>query len=195
MERKLRSKAGRVIYALHKTVGEPDFGQINGARGPDRFRLRELENVKGEWARIATTLNILKLSGHRWQRPEPLGSPNSSSGFLIHTGYITTSLAPTQPASFHSNSNLSISLIPLYRAAQPLPWGRVHWLYLLHRVNQIAPGIYPVVSICAHLPFSIFLCIVHSWISLVLLVVVEFGSAIKVASMGSCSPSWPCLES
>jgi len=38
MERKLRSKAGQAIYAVRKTVVEPVFGQIKGARGLDRFR-------------------------------------------------------------------------------------------------------------------------------------------------------------
>ena len=61
MERKLRSKAGQAIYALRKTVVEPVFGQIKGARGLDRFRLRGLEKVNGEWALMATTHNILKL--------------------------------------------------------------------------------------------------------------------------------------
>jgi len=61
MERKLRSKAGQAIYALRKTIVEPVFGQIKGARGLDRFRLRGLENVNGEWALMATTHNLLKL--------------------------------------------------------------------------------------------------------------------------------------
>ena len=61
MQRKLRSKAGQAIYALRKTVVEPVFGQIKGARGLDRFRLRGLEKVNGEWALMATTHNILKL--------------------------------------------------------------------------------------------------------------------------------------
>jgi len=61
MERKLRSKAGQAIYAVRKTVVEPVFGQIKGARGLDRFRLRGLEKVNGEWALMATTHNILKL--------------------------------------------------------------------------------------------------------------------------------------
>ncbi len=61
MERKLRSKAGQVIYALRKTIVEPVFGQIKGARGLDRFRLRGLEQVNGEWALMATTHNLLKL--------------------------------------------------------------------------------------------------------------------------------------
>ncbi|MFM7268879.1 MAG: IS1182 family transposase [Cyanobium sp.] len=61
MDRKLRSKAGQAIYALRKTIVEPVFGQIKGARGLDRFRLRGLERVNGEWALIATTHNLLKL--------------------------------------------------------------------------------------------------------------------------------------
>jgi len=61
IERKLRSKAGQAIYVMLKTVVEPVFGQIKGARGLDRFRLRGLENVNGEWALMVTTHNILKL--------------------------------------------------------------------------------------------------------------------------------------
>jgi len=59
MERKLRSKAGQAIYAVRKTVVEPVFGQIKGARGLDRFRLRGMKQVNGKWALMATTHNIL----------------------------------------------------------------------------------------------------------------------------------------
>ena len=61
MDRKLRSKAGQAIYALRKTVVEPEFGQIKGSRRLDRFQLRGLEQVNGEWALMATTHNLLKL--------------------------------------------------------------------------------------------------------------------------------------
>ena len=61
MDRKLRSKAGQAIYGLRKTIVEPVFGQIKGARGLDRFRLRGLEKVNGECALMATTHNLLKL--------------------------------------------------------------------------------------------------------------------------------------
>ena len=61
MDRKLRSVAGQAIYALRKTIVEPVFGQIKGARGLDRFRLRGMEKVNGEWALMATTHNLLKL--------------------------------------------------------------------------------------------------------------------------------------
>jgi hypothetical protein len=60
MERKLRSKAGQAVYALRKTIVEPVFGQIKGARDLDRFRLRGLKKVNGEWALIANTHNLLK---------------------------------------------------------------------------------------------------------------------------------------
>ena len=61
MDRKIRSKAGQAIYALRKTIVEPVFGQIKGARGLDRFLLRSLEKVRGEWSLMAITHNLLKL--------------------------------------------------------------------------------------------------------------------------------------
>jgi hypothetical protein len=61
MDRKIRSKAGQVIYALRKTIAEPVFGQIKGARGLDRFLLRGLEKVDGEWTLMVITHNISKL--------------------------------------------------------------------------------------------------------------------------------------
>ena len=61
MDRKIRSKAGQAIYALRKTIAEPVFGQIKGARGLDCFLLRGLEKVDGEWTLMAITHNLLKL--------------------------------------------------------------------------------------------------------------------------------------
>jgi len=61
MNRKIRSKAGQAIYALRKTIVEPVFGQIKGARGLDCFLLRGLEKVNGEWSLMAITHNIGKL--------------------------------------------------------------------------------------------------------------------------------------
>ena len=61
MDRILRSKAGQAIYALRKTIVEPVFGQIKGARGLDRFLLRGLEKVDREWTLMAITHNIGKL--------------------------------------------------------------------------------------------------------------------------------------
>lgn len=61
MRRKLRTKAGKRVYARRKAIVEPVFGQIKQARGIRQFLLRGLEKARGEWALICTTHNILKL--------------------------------------------------------------------------------------------------------------------------------------
>ena len=61
MIRKLATKAGRAVYAARKTIVEPVFGQIKEARGLRRFLLRGLRKVRGEWALIALTHNLLKI--------------------------------------------------------------------------------------------------------------------------------------
>jgi len=61
MKRKLKTKAGRAIYARRKTIVEPVFGQIKQAQGFRQFLLRGVEKVRGEWALVCTTHNLLKL--------------------------------------------------------------------------------------------------------------------------------------
>ena len=61
MIRKLTTKTGRAVYALRKKIVEPVFGQIKEARGLRRFLLRGLKKVRGEWALIALTHNLLKI--------------------------------------------------------------------------------------------------------------------------------------
>jgi transposase len=61
MRRKLQTKVGAAIYSKRKTVVEPVFGQIKQVRGFRQFLLRGLEKVKGEWAIVCLTHNILKL--------------------------------------------------------------------------------------------------------------------------------------
>ena len=61
MKRKLQTKAGRTVYAARKTMVEPVFGQIKQARGFRQFLLRGLVKVRGEWALVCLTHNILKL--------------------------------------------------------------------------------------------------------------------------------------
>ena len=61
MQRKLETKVGAAVYATRKTIVEPVFGQIKQARGFRQFLLRGLEKVRGEWALICLTHNILKL--------------------------------------------------------------------------------------------------------------------------------------
>jgi transposase len=61
MKRKLKTKVGKAIYAARKCVVEPVFGQIKQARGFRQFLLRGKEKVKGEWALVCLTHNILRL--------------------------------------------------------------------------------------------------------------------------------------
>jgi transposase len=69
MAQKLRTAAGRAIYAKRKRIVEPVFGQIKEARGIRRFLLRGLEKVRAEWKLICATHNLLKL----WRRGAAAG--------------------------------------------------------------------------------------------------------------------------
>jgi transposase len=60
MKRKLRTQVGTAVYATRKIVVEPVFGQIKQGRGFRQFLLRGLEKVRGEWALICLTHNLLK---------------------------------------------------------------------------------------------------------------------------------------
>jgi transposase len=61
MARKLRTKKGRQTYSKRKSIVEPVFGQIKRARGFVQFSLRGLEKMRGEWAIVCLTHNLLKL--------------------------------------------------------------------------------------------------------------------------------------
>jgi transposase len=61
MKQKLRAKVGKAVYAARKCVVEPVFGQIKQARGFRQFLLRGKEKVKGEWALLCLTHNVLRL--------------------------------------------------------------------------------------------------------------------------------------
>ena len=61
MRRKLKTKAGRAVYAARKTIVEPVFGQIKQARGFRQFLTRGIDKVRGEWALVCLTHNVLKL--------------------------------------------------------------------------------------------------------------------------------------
>jgi transposase len=62
MALKLRRAGRRSRYRLRKQIVEPVFGQIKQARGFRQFLLRGLDKVRGEWALICTTHNLLKLA-------------------------------------------------------------------------------------------------------------------------------------
>jgi transposase len=61
MRRTLRTTRGRQCYAQRKAIVEPVFGQIKQGRGYRQFLLRGMQQVRGEWALICTTHNVLKL--------------------------------------------------------------------------------------------------------------------------------------
>jgi transposase len=61
MVHKLRSAAGKLLYAARKHIVEPVFGQVKSARGIRAFLLRGLEKVSAEWQLICLTHNLLKI--------------------------------------------------------------------------------------------------------------------------------------
>ena len=73
MRRTLRTTRGRRLYARRKAIVEPAFGQIKQGRGYRQFLLRGMRQVRGEWALICTTHNVLKLWTALRQRCQHLG--------------------------------------------------------------------------------------------------------------------------
>ena len=61
MQAKLKTPAGRAVYARRKAIVEPVFGQIKEARGFRRFLLRGLDQIRGEWRLVCLTHNLLKI--------------------------------------------------------------------------------------------------------------------------------------
>jgi transposase len=61
MTRKLQRKAGAAVYSARKAIVEPVFGQIKQGRGFRQFLLRGIKKVRGEWALVCATHNILKM--------------------------------------------------------------------------------------------------------------------------------------
>jgi transposase len=61
MAAKVRTPAGRALYARRKVIVEPVFGQIKEGRGFRRFLLRGLQKIRGEWRLVCLTHNLLKM--------------------------------------------------------------------------------------------------------------------------------------
>jgi transposase len=61
MAAKVRTPAGRAVYARRKVIVEPVFGQIKEGRGFRRFLLRGLQKIRGEWSLVCLTHNLLKM--------------------------------------------------------------------------------------------------------------------------------------
>jgi transposase len=62
MAHKLKTKAGRVIYATRKQTVEPVFGIIKSVMGFRQFSLRGLEKVQGEWRLVCLAWNFKRMA-------------------------------------------------------------------------------------------------------------------------------------
>ncbi len=62
MRQKLRSPAGRAVYARRKGLVEPVLGSLKEQRGMRRFRLRGLHKVGIEWSLAAIAFNLTRLA-------------------------------------------------------------------------------------------------------------------------------------
>ncbi|MGH8252381.1 MAG: IS1182 family transposase [Steroidobacteraceae bacterium] len=61
MAHRLKTPAGRQLYALRKQTPEPVFGSIKSAMGFRQFLLRGLPNVRGEWNLVTMSWNIKRM--------------------------------------------------------------------------------------------------------------------------------------
>jgi hypothetical protein len=61
MAAKVRTPAGKALYARRKVIVEPVFGQSKEARGFRRFLLRGLDAIRGAWRLICLTHHLLKI--------------------------------------------------------------------------------------------------------------------------------------
>jgi transposase len=65
MRAKVSTPQGQKLYAQRKTIVEPVFGQIKGARGFRRFSFRGLLKIGAEWSLMCLTHNLLKIWRYR----------------------------------------------------------------------------------------------------------------------------------
>ncbi len=61
MKYRLKTKAGKEVYARRKVTSEPVFGLIKAVMGFRSFLLRGYEAVKGEWNLVCMAFNIKRL--------------------------------------------------------------------------------------------------------------------------------------
>lgn len=67
MAHKLKTKAGRALYALRKQTVEPVFGIIKSVLGFRQFSLRGLQKVTGEWTLVCLAWNLKRMAALRPQ--------------------------------------------------------------------------------------------------------------------------------
>ena len=71
MSHRLKTQAGRALYALRKQTVEPVFGIIKSVMGFRQFSLRGLEKVRGEWSLVCLAWNLKRMAV---LRPNCVGS-------------------------------------------------------------------------------------------------------------------------
>ncbi len=67
MANRLKSPAGRAVYALRKRTVEPVFGIIKSAMGFRQFLTRGLDNVRNEWRLVCLAWNLKRMAVLRLQ--------------------------------------------------------------------------------------------------------------------------------
>ena len=67
MSHRLKTKAGRALYALRKQTVEPVFGIIKSVLGFRQFSLRGLHKVSGEWNLVCLAWNLKRMAALRPQ--------------------------------------------------------------------------------------------------------------------------------
>jgi hypothetical protein len=65
MKRKLRTTAGRAIYAIRKGLVEPVFGQIKRCMRFSELTVRGLVKAQQEWSFMCALHNLLKICRHK----------------------------------------------------------------------------------------------------------------------------------
>ena len=61
MDHRLKTPAGKKLYALRKQTPEPVFGIIKSVLGFRQFLLRGLDNVRGEWKLVTMAWNMKRM--------------------------------------------------------------------------------------------------------------------------------------
>jgi transposase len=59
---RIKTKAGRALYAIRKSTVEPVFGIIKNVMGFRQFSMRGLEKVTGEWTLVSIAWNLKRLN-------------------------------------------------------------------------------------------------------------------------------------
>src|SRR6267143_496103 len=78
MAHRLKSKAGRALYALRKQTVEPVFGIIKSLMGFRQFSVRGLKKVSGEWSLVCLAWNVKRMAVLR-----PESGKSGGSGLFL----------------------------------------------------------------------------------------------------------------